>query len=66
MEGTKGRVRRYDLVVWATRSTCRALGRLVAIDPTAVYASAIRTPGLLPNAQIVVDHFHLVKLGNAR
>jgi hypothetical protein len=29
-----------------------------------VYASAIRTPGLLPNAQIVVDHFHLVKLGN--
>jgi transposase len=36
----------------------------VAIDPAAVYASAIRTPGLLPNAQIVVDHFHLVKLGN--
>ena len=36
----------------------------VAIDPAAVDASAIRTPGLLPNAQIVVDHFHLVKLGN--
>ena len=36
----------------------------MAIDPAAVYASAIRTPGLLPNAQIVVDHFHLVKLGN--
>jgi transposase len=36
----------------------------VAIDPAAVYASAIRTPGLLPNAVIVVDHFHLVKLGN--
>jgi transposase len=36
----------------------------VAIDPAALYASAIRTPGLLPNAQIVVDHFHLVKLGN--
>ena len=30
----------------------------------AAYASAIRTPGLLPNAQIVVDHFHLVKLAN--
>jgi transposase len=30
----------------------------VAIDPAAVYASAIRTPGLLPDAQIVVDHFH--------
>jgi len=29
----------------------------VAIDPAAVYASAIRTEGLLPNATIVVDHF---------
>lgn len=36
----------------------------VAIDPAAVYATAIRTPGLLPNATIVVDHFHLVKLAN--
>ena len=36
----------------------------VAIDPAAVYAKAIRTPGLLPNATIVVDHFHLVKLAN--
>jgi transposase len=36
----------------------------VTIDPAAVYAAAIRTPGLLPNATIVVDHFHLVKLGN--
>ncbi len=36
----------------------------VAIDPAAVYAAAIRTPGLLPNAVIVVDHFHLVKLAN--
>jgi transposase len=36
----------------------------VAIDPAAVYASAIRTPGLLPNATIVVDHFHLIKLAN--
>lgn len=26
--------------------------------------TAIRTSGLLPNATIVVDHFHLVKLGN--
>ena len=32
--------------------------------PATVYASAIRTPGLLPNATLVVDHFHLVKLGN--
>ena len=36
----------------------------VAIDPAAVYASAIRTPGLLPNATLVVDHFHLIKLAN--
>ena len=36
----------------------------VAIDPAAVYAAAIRTEGLLPNATLVVDHFHLVKLAN--
>jgi transposase len=42
----------------------RAGVQFVAIDPAAVYASAIRTPGLLPNATIVVDHFHLVKLAN--
>ncbi|WP_089151683.1 transposase [Mycobacteroides abscessus] len=36
----------------------------VAIDPAAAYASAARTPGLLPNATLVVDHFHLVKLAN--
>ena len=38
--------------------------RFVAIDPAAVYAKAIRTPGLVPNATVVVDHFHLVKLAN--
>src|SRR5690625_267333 len=38
--------------------------QFVAIDPAAVYAKAIRTPGFLPNATIVVDHFHLVKLAN--
>lgn len=38
--------------------------RFVAIDPAAVYAAAIRTEGLLPNATIVVDHFHIVKLAN--
>jgi transposase len=41
----------------------------VAIDPAAVYAKAIRTvladgTRLLPNATVVVDHFHLVKLAN--
>ena len=38
--------------------------RFVAIDPAAVYAKAVTTPGLLPNAILVVDHFHLVKLAN--
>ena len=41
----------------------------VAIDPAAVYAKAVRTVNpdgtrLLPNARLVVDHFHLVKLAN--
>jgi transposase len=41
----------------------------VAIDPAAVYAKAISTrrddgSPLLPNATVVVDHFHLVKLAN--
>ena len=41
----------------------------VAIDPAAVYAKAVRTLNpdgtrLLPNARLVVDHFHLVKLAN--
>ena len=36
----------------------------VAIDPAAVYASAVRTPDLLPNAVLVVDHFHLVAKAN--
>jgi transposase len=42
----------------------RAAVQFVAIDPAAVYASAIRTPELLPNATLVVDHFHLVQLAN--
>ncbi len=36
----------------------------MAIDPAAMYAAAVRTPGLLPNATLVVDHFHLVALAN--
>jgi transposase len=43
--------------------------RYVAIDPAAVYAKAVSTrhangTPLLPNAALVVDHFHLVKLAN--
>jgi transposase len=54
------------VVAWLSERTSqfRAGIEYVAIDPAAAYASAIRTPGLLPNAQIVVDHFHLVKLAN--
>lgn len=35
---------------------------LVAIDPCAAYAHAVRTT--LPQATVVVDHFHLTRLGN--
>lgn len=35
----------------------------VVIDPSAAYAAAV-TAALLPNAELVVDHFHLVKLAN--
>ena len=42
----------------------RAGVRFVAIDPAASYAAAVHTPGLLPNATVVVDHFHIVKLAN--
>ena len=37
--------------------------RYVVIDPAASYRAAI-TSDVLPNAQLVVDHFHLVKLAN--
>lgn len=47
----------------AHRSSGRA-SSTVAIDPAAAYASAIRTPGLLPNAKLVVDHFHVTTLAN--
>jgi len=40
----------------------RAGVRIVAIDPSAPYASGIRRA--LPEARIVLDHFHLVMLGN--
>jgi transposase len=41
----------------------RAGVRYVVIDPAAAYRAAITTE-TLPNAQLVVDHFHLVKLAN--
>ncbi len=36
--------------------------KFVAIDPCAVYRSAVQRA--LPDAVIVVDHFHLVRLAN--
>jgi transposase len=41
----------------------RAAVQVVAIDPSAPYAAGIRRA--LPQARIVLDHFHLVMLGNA-
>ena len=41
----------------------RAAVTVVAIDPSAPYAAGIRRA--LPDARIVLDHFHLVMLGNA-
>ena len=35
---------------------------MVALDPSAPFAAAIRR--LLPQATIVVDHWHLVRLAN--
>ncbi len=50
---------------WLSRQTqaFRDAVRYVVIDPAASYRAAI-TADLLPNAQLVVDHFHLVKLAN--
>lgn len=57
---------RAAVVAWLEERTpqFRESIKYVAIDPAASYASAIRTPGLLPNAKLVVDHFHLSKLAN--
>ena len=59
------------VVDWLQEQTpqFRAAIEFVAIDPAAVYAKAIRTRDengelLLPNARLVVDHFHLTKLAN--
>ena len=60
------------VVTWLKERTpeFRAAIRFVAIDPAAVYAKAIRAvledgTLLLPNATLVVDHFHFVQLANA-
>ena len=62
---TEGRTSK-TVIAWLQARTpeFRAGIEYVAIDPAAVYAKAVRTPGLLPNATLVVDHFHLVQLAN--
>jgi transposase len=43
----------------------RAGIEVVAIDPSAPFATALRDRTLLPNATLVVDHWHLHRLANA-
>lgn len=52
------------VIDWLAERTPQFRGAVefVAIDPAAGYAAAVRAA--LPNAAIVVDHFHLVKLAN--
>ncbi|MDJ0363181.1 transposase [Rhodococcus sp. H29-C3] len=54
------------VIAWLTEQTpsFRNAIEYVAIDPAAAYAAAVRTKGLLPNAILVVDHFHLIQLAN--
>jgi transposase len=42
----------------------RAGVEVVAIDPSAPFAAAVRDKALLPNATLVVDHWHLHRLAN--
>lgn len=73
LAGTQGLVGQSEgrtsgcVVDWLQARTpaFRAEIRYAAIDPAAVYAKAIATPGLLPNAVLVADHFHIVALANA-
>ncbi|WP_329265768.1 transposase [Streptomyces sp. NBC_01478] len=53
-----------DVLAWlsTTSLTWRKAIRYVAIDMSAIYRSAIRTG--LPEATVVVDHFHVVQLAN--
>ncbi len=60
---TLGR-RSVDVTAWLGRRSqgFRDAITHVAIDPAAAYAAAVRTA--LPDAVLVVDHFHLIQLAN--
>jgi transposase len=67
-QGLLGQVpgrRSSDVVQWLDKRTAalRDTVRYVAIDPAAGYALGVAKA--LPDAVIVVDHFHLLALGNA-
>jgi transposase len=53
-----------DAVAWLEQqpASWRERIRFVAIDMSASYRAAVRTA--LPNATVVVDHFHVVRLAN--
>jgi transposase len=55
-----------DVTGWlaARDPAWRAGVRYVTIDMSSVYKSAVTRSGLLPNAALVVDLFHVVQLGN--
>jgi transposase len=60
---TLGR-RSVDVTDWLGRRSAAFRDGVthVAIDPAAAYAAAVRTA--LPDAVLVVDHFHLIQLAN--
>lgn len=60
---TEGRASE-DAVAWLEQqpASWRERIRFVAIDMSASYRAAVRTA--LPNATVVVDHFHVVQLAN--
>ncbi|GIH73563.1 hypothetical protein Mth01_58160 [Sphaerimonospora thailandensis] len=62
VEGRAGR----DVTAWlsAQDPAWRAAVRWVTIDMSTVYKSAVTTSGLLPNAHLIVDLFHVVQLAN--
>ena len=55
-----------DVTGWlaAADPAWRAAVRYVTIDMSTVYKSAVAGSGLLPNARLVVDMFHVVQLAN--
>ena len=66
-DGAAGSERtRAAVIAWLTARTpeFREAIEYMTIDPPAVYAAAARTEELLPNATLVVDHFHLTQLAN--